>query len=105
MVGVAVSWFNTSRTGVSRHAGLMSQVIEDGARMIAHVIEGTPGDHRCRRGETTVAQVVRDFGVSRSWSTSCWPATAPRAPRRSNRGHAGPRPRRGSPLPRPSNSC
>jgi Homeodomain-like domain len=38
----------------------MSQVIEDGARMITHVVEGTPGDHSCRRGET-----IRSAGRSR----------------------------------------
>jgi hypothetical protein len=53
VVPCRVCSLKTFRTGVSRHAGLMSQVIEDGPRVIAHVVEGTPGDHRCRPGETT----------------------------------------------------
>jgi hypothetical protein len=42
----AVLWFNTSRTGVTRRAGVMSQEMPDGWLMVGHV-EGPVGDNGC----------------------------------------------------------
>ena len=61
-----VSWLKTSRTGVSRHAGLMSPVMADDplssnmsrARLVITAIE-VEG--------RTAAEVVAAYGVSRSW--------------------------------------
>ena len=42
-----VSWLRTSRTGVSRHAGLMSHVLPDGPVSVQGHVE-SPAGHHCR---------------------------------------------------------
>jgi len=48
-VGLTVCWLRTSRTGVSRHTGLMSQVMPDGRSRVGHV-ESPASHHRDRGG-------------------------------------------------------
>lgn len=45
LVGLAVSWLNTSRTGVSRHTGLMCRDIADTGWMVGGV--ESPACHHC----------------------------------------------------------
>jgi hypothetical protein len=65
-VGLTVSWLRTYRTGVSRHAGLMLQVIPDGGSRLDHV-ESPAGYHGNRGEGRSPAEVVATYGVSRSW--------------------------------------
>ena len=63
----AVSWFNASRTGVSRHAGLMSQEVGDRSLMLAHLVDSASVIPAVVVERRPVARIVRDCGVSRSW--------------------------------------
>ena len=72
-VGLTVCWFRTSRTHVSRHAGLMSQDIGDSRSSLDHA-ESLEAMSKARLVITavtlenrTVAEVVADYGVSKSW--------------------------------------
>ncbi|WP_442929287.1 helix-turn-helix domain-containing protein [Modestobacter sp. VKM Ac-2978] len=59
-VGLTVSWIRTSRTGVSRHAGLMSQVMPDPRLRVDHV-EGAAGHHGDRGGGPEPGRGHRDL--------------------------------------------
>ena len=90
------------RTGVSRHAG-HDVAGHRGQRRPAQLgdVEG-PSGHHCRRSSRAapVARSPREYGVSQVLGVrSCWPATAPRARRRSSHGRGGRRPHRARPRP------
>jgi hypothetical protein len=80
LVPPAVLWFRTSRTGVSRHAGLLSPVIPDWAVagfQLAGRVTYPFADHRCGGRESVLSvKSPAPMASASPGCMSCSPATA-----------------------------
>ena len=90
MVGLAVCWFRTSETHVSRHRKPVSRDIPE-TRWPVSVgdVQSQTGDHRCGRRGPTRPRSPPATASPRPGSTSSWPATEPRARPRSSPARGG----------------